>query len=474
MLRISRRLLLQGMAGSATLWALRPGLLRAAPLRVRKNIMSLDPKGPEIASFKKAISVMQSQPGPVGWKAQANIHNDHCPHSNWYLLPWHRAYLLYFEQVCQKMSGDTNFALPYWDWTTQPKLPPVFFENGSPLAHPRDVTPSDKMQPEYVGSSAIATIMGLPDFESFGSGKPSGNDQRDPAFAGQLEETPHNYVHGAIGGDMATYLSPLDPIFWLHHANVDRIWNNWSLQHAGKTPNDPDWLNRPLETFFDPNAAKQVKPLIKTMLDPAALGYTYDDQPAPLHNVSLLFPKSRFIPRAAPDLLGTFSQPKALRVNDAFTAKLNLVDKDLTSFQQEVLRTQVLARQPNALDFSKAWSGQSTTSLTMLTLSLSSIPESTLGARVFLNCAHPSIETPVTDPTYVGSLSFFGGEHSHGSGKGPSFRLPLDPTIRRLALKGAYTDFSQLSVSVVATALRGKKPDGKLTVSEYRVESLPI
>ena len=41
---------------------------------------------------------------------------------------------------------------------------------------------------------------------------------------GMLEATPHNTVHNTIAGDMATMLSPRDPIFFLHHANIDRIW----------------------------------------------------------------------------------------------------------------------------------------------------------------------------------------------------------------------------------------------------------
>ena len=52
----------------------------------------------------------------------------------------------------------------------------------------------------------------------------------------------HNYIHGLVGGvifDPATSLldplgtmgsfvsSPYDPVFWLHHANVDRLWAEW-------------------------------------------------------------------------------------------------------------------------------------------------------------------------------------------------------------------------------------------------------
>jgi Common central domain of tyrosinase len=42
-------------------------------------------------------------------------------------------------------------------------------------------------------------------------------------FAADLENGPHQIVHGLIGGHMTSDYSPADPIFWLHHSNVDRV-----------------------------------------------------------------------------------------------------------------------------------------------------------------------------------------------------------------------------------------------------------
>src|SRR3712207_7159774 len=44
-------------------------------------------------------------------------------------LPWHRAYLGYFEQICRELSGYPRFALPYWDWTAEPKVPDGMFDD---------------------------------------------------------------------------------------------------------------------------------------------------------------------------------------------------------------------------------------------------------------------------------------------------------------------------------------------------------
>jgi tyrosinase len=38
----------------------------------------------------------------------------------------------------------------------------------------------------------------------------------------------HNEVHGWVGGAMGSIMvSPADPLFWMHHAQVDRLWSMW-------------------------------------------------------------------------------------------------------------------------------------------------------------------------------------------------------------------------------------------------------
>jgi tyrosinase len=50
-------------------------------------------------------------------------------------------------------------------------------------------------------------------------------DAYSDGFRQDFEVGPHMLVHGIIGGHMSTNWSPADPIFWLHHSNVDRIWS---------------------------------------------------------------------------------------------------------------------------------------------------------------------------------------------------------------------------------------------------------
>ena len=61
---------------------------------------------------------------------------------------------------------------------------------------------------------------------------------------------PHNNVHGLIGGHGGLMTRPasaaLDPIFWLHHANIDRLWQTWN-QGPPARPDPPDsfWRHGP-------------------------------------------------------------------------------------------------------------------------------------------------------------------------------------------------------------------------------------
>ena len=56
------------------------------------------------------------------------------------------------------------------------------------------------------------------------------------SYTAALEGGPHNTAHRWVGGVMATGWSPLDPLFWLHHAQVDRLWWEWAGAHPGEHP----------------------------------------------------------------------------------------------------------------------------------------------------------------------------------------------------------------------------------------------
>ena len=65
-------------------------------------------------------------------------------------------------------------------------------------------------------------------------------------FQQSVQGTPHNVVHGAIGGNMGGFnTAGQDPIFWLHHRNIDRLWEKWLAQEWGRVNliADATWMN---------------------------------------------------------------------------------------------------------------------------------------------------------------------------------------------------------------------------------------
>ena len=151
------------------------------------------------------------------------------------------------------MSGKPDFALPYWNWTADRQFPAAFAagdRNSNPLFHPRPGVASGlRLADDMVGQAVISRIMNSPDFEAFGSTRPRGQNsaaatwQRRLGSKTELEFNPHDGVHQAIGGNMSVVdLSSRDPIFFLHHANVDRLWTAWNRRGNANSP-EPMWRN---------------------------------------------------------------------------------------------------------------------------------------------------------------------------------------------------------------------------------------
>jgi tyrosinase len=99
---------------------------------------------------------------------------------------------------------------------------------------------------------------------------------------GDLEMQPHNVVHSDLGGLMGDpNTAAQDPIFWLHHGNIDRLWNRWIQQGGGRAdPSDAAWLNTQF-TFWD-EAGHAVYLTGTEIVDTVGqLNYRYDDDPPP-------------------------------------------------------------------------------------------------------------------------------------------------------------------------------------------------
>jgi tyrosinase len=255
--------------------------------------------------------------------------------------PWHRMFLLLLEQELQKV--DPSVMVPYWDWTVD-NSPASFlwqddfmgpdgdaadnyavksgpFRKGEWELSVFDVKDADRFPyliraigtdrsaPDLPSAADVELGMQLPTYDTAPWDQTS-----DPSisFRNYLEgwrdcvhtecdnglDCPgshdmHNRVHlwvagefgpdDSIEGTMAADSSPNDPVFYLHHANIDRIWAEWQRRHGrdvyrpitggprGHNLNDPMWPYSTIGLTITP----------RMMLDHRALGYIYEGEPLP-------------------------------------------------------------------------------------------------------------------------------------------------------------------------------------------------
>jgi len=247
-------------------------------MHVRHNVYCLNPRSREIRSYAKAVAVMQARPttDPTSWTAQAAIHGtfaptpgmivNACEHGTRFFLSWHRMFLYYFERIVRQASGDPAFALPYWGYSPSgDRALPLPFRS-----------PANATNPLYVSARRVAINAGSPIAPSaVDAGAALGQLTFDP-FSFSLEGTPHGVVHGAVGGWMGSVpTAGQDPIFWLHHANIDRLWDVWIGSGGGRiNPTDAPWLNVTYD-FYDETGARVSITGAQVLDDASQLRYRY-------------------------------------------------------------------------------------------------------------------------------------------------------------------------------------------------------
>lgn len=273
---------------------------------VRRDIWSLEVDDPIVLAYGDAVASMKAKPAddPTSWSYQAAIHGTHeasppmlaneCRHQSWYFAPWHRMYLLYFERIVRAEvranGGPKDWALPFWDYDRvgtrtlplafrQPRRPdgsanPLFVADRNP-----GINSGAAALPPAITSAAFALSRPLyTGTVEFGGGQAAAPGQFQ-GRTGRLEATPHNDVHVAIGGLMGDPgTAAADPIFWLHHANIDRLWWTWD-EDGHDNPTEAAWRSQAFE-FFD-ETGKPAALTCADVLDIAKqLHYTYEDHPS--------------------------------------------------------------------------------------------------------------------------------------------------------------------------------------------------
>ncbi|WP_415954005.1 tyrosinase MelC2 [Streptomyces sp. KLOTTS4A1] len=181
---------------------------------------------------------------------------DRVGHRSPSFLPWHRRFLLEFERALQ--SIDPTVALPYWDWTadrtTGSSLWAPDFLGGTGRSRDGQVMDGPFAYSggrweitvrvdgrNYLRRALASSWRGLPTraevdsvlaMETYDTAPwNSASDGFRNHLEGWRGVNLHNRVHVWVSGHMATGASPNDPVFWMHHAFVDKLWSDWQQRH---------------------------------------------------------------------------------------------------------------------------------------------------------------------------------------------------------------------------------------------------
>ena len=214
-----------------------------------------------------------------------------CQHSddtdNLHFLTWHRMYLHFFERVMRKHSGDPNLALPYWEYSAE-KGP-----GGRGIALPALVrgTATGPMFDEFRTPGLNTNATAIP--ANMGSAVQAFKQTDLTNFSLQLEQQPHGLMHCGTGfscraPDMGIVpVAGLDPVFYMHHANIDRLWQCWLLRQSGgqaitlawakaNLGMDDAWFSKTFN-FVDENGAA-VTMSVQELFQPGVIDSQYDKQ----------------------------------------------------------------------------------------------------------------------------------------------------------------------------------------------------
>ncbi|HEY6730209.1 MAG TPA: tyrosinase family protein [Solirubrobacterales bacterium] len=391
-----------------------------------------------LAEYAAGVGVMKKRnpADKTSWWYQAAIHGsqeaaddlyNQCKHGSWYFLAWHRMYLYYFERIVRaavvEAGGSEDWALPYWNYAidrNHSTLPDGFRKPDDEATNPLFVA---LRRPPELGIPGINEGAGLPweklaEAEAKALARPQfiGDTQvggfgggRGPAEpklysqTGVVELRPHNNVHNLVGkeGWMADEdAAAKDPIFWLHHANIDRIWAQWQSD-GNQNPTEGAWRDEPF-AFFDVDGGEDHKTPGQVLDTVTDLEYAYDVVPSAGGGGE---PEEAAVPAGAAE-----PDPKVVAAGDGLILTGGPEDVSVPFEQRAQAEVEEASRETDPRDLY----------LNIEDIEAKMNPGTVYAVYVNLP-KNPNQET--LDAHYAGSISFFGiertndpraDEHPHG------------------------------------------------------------
>jgi hypothetical protein len=397
--------------------------LQEEPTRyIRKNYFSAEAKK-DVEALEKALKIMREKDcdDPLSWYYQGAIHWipdtinnnklcesyhtyldkkvawDNCTHSpsgkeKLHFLVWHRLYIYHFEKIVRKLSGYKQFALPYWGYTNSNKqdkyLHPSFRNPASSLW---ESARFDSINNGQAISGEIERALDLTKLNSYTSYQ---------MYCKNINNAPHGAIHDYIGhgndpegkkfqnvitgtitedglmGWVPT--AGFDPIFWMHHSNIDRIWQQWTNSKNGQMVTLEELKSIPWDyVFFDENGNKVVYTMEDVIKILYTMDYDFDDTPVSENEKSQL-------------VKGNLSQVIA-QSDEKISINSQITDAITIKPLKQLLK-----------------SGSNSKAKILLQVSFSKRPKGVYEVYVNLNknvSPHPSL------PSFAGYMTFFGADH---------------------------------------------------------------
>ena len=388
-------------------------------------------KANEIARIWGGVVTPQSQLATEMW----NTCQSHAGQNSNHFLPWHRMFVYFFEQIIREVSGRADFTLPYWDYTsndpakrgilpvqfrmpTDPVFGVLYRSNRTSLANTGQRI--DKNQP--TDQMDITPSMAIPSYTTVGT---------VTGFCRSIDANIHGRIHVLVGTSTNMGAVPnaaRDPLFWVHHSNIDRLWASWNALGFAN-PTTGTWLNAPF--VFADRLGQRVSGRLRDFFSTSVLGYGYEQLWAPPPPPAPKKGRSSSTQRIATSL----AAPTTERV--AASSTMVELGADATNIS--------VKRLPNAKQIAPVLGLAPDTSAQRTYLVLKNLHTWKQPEVLYHVYLGPAKGNALNRNTYVGAIQFFDAEfHDHGAGSGLDtalgenfFSFDVTDLLRRFERSGA-------------------------------------
>jgi tyrosinase len=392
-------------------------------------------------------------------QAHSSNPNDPAFFQEMLFCPWHRYYVYYLEQIVRAVLADPSFTLPYWDYlsgnVSDLSIPAEFRDPQSPLFRPNRnpwVNAGeriDKQNPGSINASALRE-------PSYIRPVPNGS----VGFCPVLDGNPHGLVHVYVGDRSNMGRVPTaagDPVFYLHHCNIDRLWESWNrLNHA-----NPTWPSRSFP--FASGAGGPVTAPVAGADRVALLRYRYDNYYLPPGTPEPLVLSA---PLSTPSPTALAAQEAPLEVKAIAPEPLTLGATPSRVSLTPPAAPLVAAPQPPALALPVQVDRNYYLALRGIQV------QGDPGAatyNVFFDLPADASAPSIESPNYVGTLNFFGAGpgHDHDAASGHEVVFNVTDAVKNLQSAGKLSGNPSVTLVPLGEGLDQARPTvGQLSLIE--------